>query len=131
MNSLLTPSVAIKPSPLDRAATSAVAGRRQGQVKFSDLATDRQKQNKEQVAAETAQELIASTLVQPVLDRMIDDPLRSELFHGGEGEKMFQRQANGYLAKNIVRGANFPVVQSVYRKLLNPHPTGVSLNQVI
>lgn len=112
------------------AAMRAMAVQSKSTLRYSDVATDRQGQSKEETAMQAAEQLVASVLVQPVLDQMIEDPFRSEMFHGGEGEKMFQRQANHLMAQRVVQGAHFPVVQSVYQKLLKSNTPANPLNRL-
>ncbi len=54
-----------------------------------------------QAAYEAAQQLVATTFIQPVLGQMRQDPFRSELFHGGFAEDAFQQQLDVRLAPGI------------------------------
>jgi len=65
-----------------------------------------------------AQQLVASTLVMPMLAQMQDDPFRSDLFHGGSAEDMFNSQLNIELADRIVAKANFPIVDQIYQSTI-------------
>jgi len=69
-------------------------------------------------AREAAQQLIATTLVMPILSQARKDPFRSEMFHGGFGEDAFGAQLDTVLADRIAAGPQMqPLVDSVYRQL--------------
>ncbi len=69
-------------------------------------------------ARKAAQEFVASTFIQPLLDQMRKDPFRSKLFHGGQAEDMFSQQLNRKLADRIVASTRLPIVDTVYREIL-------------
>jgi hypothetical protein len=88
-----------------------------------------------QAAYEAAQQLVATTFIQPVLDQVRQDPFRSELFHGGFAEDAFQQQLDVQLSQRIVasardgdslRSPGLPVVDSVFRKLTARDGQGVA-----
>lgn len=64
-----------------------------------------------------AQSLVATTLVQPLLEQARQDPFRTELFHGGFGEDAFAQQLDTLLADRITGRAASPIVDAVYRSL--------------
>ncbi len=84
--------------------------------RFEDLLRGAQAQAPD-VARESAEQLVAITLVQPLLDAAQNDPFASGLFHGGQGERIFQQQINALLGERITKQANFPVVDAVYRAI--------------
>ena len=75
-------------------------------------------QTSEQTVRQAAQQLVASTLVLPVLAQAHKDPLRSDLFHGGQAEEMFQSQLDTQLADRMMARSRMPIVDSVYRGIM-------------
>jgi len=85
---------------------------------FSQMLTDRMGHRVDgDPVRDAAKELVAFGLIMPMLQQMQDDPFRSELFHGGQGEKMFNAQLNQHLAKRIVGRMNMPLVDAVYQQI--------------
>ena len=68
-------------------------------------------------ARESAEELIAFGLIAPLLKMARNDPFKSELFHGGQGEKAFGNQLDQRIARHIVDGMNLPIVDAVHRRI--------------
>jgi hypothetical protein len=66
-----------------------------------------------QEAREAAEQLVATTLVQPLLQQMRNDPFKSDLMHGGMAEDAFGAQLDTQLADRIVRRANWPLVERI------------------
>lgn len=64
-------------------------------------------------ARQAAEQLVATTLVQPLLQQMRNDPLRSDLMHGGLTEDAFGAQLDTELADRIVRRAHWPIVERI------------------
>lgn len=85
-----------------------------------DAATDRILKSKETQAYEAAQSLVATTLIQPILSQIRDDPFRSALFHGGTAEDAFGAQLDTILADRITQASNFPIVDSIYNRTFAP-----------
>ena len=81
---------------------------------------------------EASEQLVASAFVLPILQKMQDDPFRSDMFHGGSGEDMFAQQWNTHVADDIVKRANFPMVDAVYNQIMrqaNPSVTAHAASQ--
>ena len=74
----------------------------------------------EEPAREAAEELVAFALVMPMMKMARNSPFKSELFHGGRGEKAFGNRLDQLLARRIVGGSNLPVVDAVHRQLTGP-----------
>jgi len=74
--------------------------------------------SRDQAVRTAAEQLVASTLVLPLLAQMQDDPFRTDLFHGGSAEDMFAAQLNTHLADRIVAKANLPIVEQIYQSAL-------------
>ncbi|MEX0777201.1 MAG: rod-binding protein [Phycisphaeraceae bacterium] len=68
-------------------------------------------------AREAARQLVSIALIQPVLTKAHEDPFKTEMFHGGQGEAMFQQQLDTILADRITHRANFPLVDAVYQQI--------------
>lgn len=71
-----------------------------------------------ELARQTAEELVATALVQPLLAQLRDNPFKSDLFHGGQAEDIFGQQLDTILSDRIVQGSRLPVVDAVYRTLM-------------
>lgn len=67
---------------------------------------------------EAAQQLVSSSLIQPLLAEAQKDPFRTDLFHGGQGEEVFQQQFNQAIADRITSRSNLSVVDAIYRKIM-------------
>lgn len=95
--------------------------------KIGDAATDRRTATREQEARLVAEQLVASTLVLPILSQARNDPFKSDLFHGGKGEEMFGSQLDTILAERITSSSRMPIVDAVYRSITRtPQPSGVA-----
>lgn len=64
-----------------------------------------------------AQQLVATTLIQPMLAKMREDPFKSDLFHGGRAEEIFGQQLDVIYSERIVSRADFSVVDAVYNNM--------------
>lgn len=66
---------------------------------------------------ETAQQLVASTFIMPLLQQMREDPFKSEMFHGGFTEDAFGQQLDTILADRIAQRTGGSIVDAVYRSI--------------
>ncbi len=64
-----------------------------------------------------SEQLVATTLVQPMFAQMREDPFRSDLFHGGRTEEIFGQQLDTILSERVVSRADFAIVDAVYRSI--------------
>ncbi len=64
-----------------------------------------------------AEQLVATTFVQPMLAKMREDPFKSDLFHGGQAEEVFGQQLDTLLAERVTSRADFSIVDAVYRSI--------------
>ncbi|MEZ6244184.1 MAG: hypothetical protein R3B57_14210 [Phycisphaerales bacterium] len=72
----------------------------------------------EEVARESAQSLIAITLVQPVLAQLRESSMAAPPFEPTPAEKQFRALQDARLAQDLVRHAKFPLVEQVARGVL-------------
>jgi len=90
---------------------------------MTDAAPDRTAVDPATKARQSAQQFVATALIQPILDQMQNDPFQTAKFHGGTGEKLFAQQLHTALADRIAGSARLPIVDAVYRKLMHQQPT--------
>jgi len=64
------------------------------------------------------EELVARTLVGPILEKLSNDPLNSGLFERGHAEKALRPLLEAEVAKDIVAGMRTGFVDHVARRLL-------------
>lgn len=114
----------LRAAPVDAAPDAAGADRSAkarasfahilGQRMKSDLSPQRQR---EQVYR-NVEELVAQTLVAPVLERLGNDPLNSGLFERGHAEKALRPLLEAEVSKKIVAGMRTRLVDHMARRLL-------------
>jgi len=76
---------------------------------------------------ETAEELVAITLVQPVLAQMRESSFAAEPFAPTDAEKRFGAQYDAAIARQIVRSGRFPLVDQLARQMrLRSESAGLS-----
>ena len=64
-----------------------------------------------------AEQLVATTFIQPMLAKMREDPFKSDLFHGGRTEEIFGEQLDTILSERIVSRSDFSIVDAVYNSI--------------
>ena len=74
-------------------------------------------QGEEEQLREAAEKLVATTLIMPMFEQLRNDPLATDLFHGGRGEEIFQQQMDQVLSDRIAGATRFDLVDSVYKHL--------------
>ena len=74
-------------------------------------------QGEEAQLREAAEKLVSTTLIMPMFEQLRNDPLASDLFHGGQGEKIFQQQMDQVLSDRIAGATRFDLVDAVYKHL--------------
>lgn len=72
---------------------------------------------KDATLRKAAEQLVATTFIQPMLAKMRDDPFKSDLFHGGRTEEIFGEQLDTILSERIVARADFSIVDAVYNTI--------------
>ncbi len=68
-------------------------------------------------AREAAEQLVATTLVSPLLAELRTQPLDAKLFHGGFAEDAFRQQLDTALADEIVKSSRFPLVDRIQAQI--------------
>ena len=77
-------------------------------------------------AKDAAERFVAQVLVQPLLKQLRDTDNAAPPFQPTEAEKTFRGIADAQIALDVVRGSNFPLVDSVARGLLSQNRTEVA-----
>ena len=66
---------------------------------------------------EAAEKLVSTTMIMPMFEQLRNDPLATNLFHGGRGEKIFQQQMDQILSDRVAGATRFDLVDAVYKQL--------------
>jgi Rod binding domain-containing protein len=108
------------PSSAAEAASRARQATRGTQGAFEELARvnfqrSASASSQEQAARHAANQLVATAFVKPLLQQVHQSAFRSELFHGGAGERMFQDHLDTILAERITQRTGFAVAEQIYR----------------
>lgn len=113
----LTPAAA--PALLNRPSGEGFAQRLQSlQARASqDAPVDQTDADREEDLRKAAEQLVATTFIQPMLAKMREDPFKSDLFHGGRTEEIFGEQLDTILSERIVSRADFSIVDAVYNRI--------------
>lgn len=74
--------------------------------------TDRETQIRE-----SAEKLVASTFVLPLLQQMRESPFETEMFAPGQGEKLFRQRLDTVLADRIAGSPGFPLVDTLVDRM--------------
>lgn len=74
--------------------------------------------NTPEAARQAAEEFVAMSLVQPLLAQLRSTNHTAAPFAPSSGEAQFQQMLDANIAQNIVRAKQFPLVESVARKLM-------------
>lgn len=112
----LTPAAA--PAVLNRPSGEGFAQRLQAlQASASQSAIDGVDADRAKELRKAAEQLVATTFIQPMLAKMREDPFKSDLFHGGRTEEIFGEQLDTILSERIVSRSNFSIVDAVYNSI--------------
>jgi len=65
-----------------------------------------------------AEQLVATTLILPILNEVQADPFRTEMFHGGMAEDIFRKQLDTIMADRIAKKADLPVVDVICDRIM-------------
>ncbi|MFW5682230.1 MAG: hypothetical protein ACOC1G_04415 [Phycisphaeraceae bacterium] len=66
---------------------------------------------------ESAEKLVASTFVLPLLQQMRESPFETEMFAPGQGEKLFRQRLDTVLADRIAGSPGFPLVDTLVDRM--------------
>ncbi len=66
---------------------------------------------------EAAEELVAITLVQPILAQLRESDMGAEPFAPSDGEKRFGALYDAEIARRMVQGRSFPLVDALARQM--------------
>lgn len=78
-----------------------------------DVSTREAAEKRETELRSAAEQLVATTFIMPLFSQLRNDPMASEMFHGGRGEKVFQQQLDQILSDRISTGSGFDLVDTV------------------
>lgn len=74
-------------------------------------------QSPEAQLREASEMYVSTAFIMPMFERLRNDPLAANLFHGGRGEKIFQQQLDQVLSDRIAGATRFDLVDSIYKQL--------------
>ncbi|MEM7623655.1 MAG: hypothetical protein AAF235_10695 [Planctomycetota bacterium] len=101
----------LDPAQRDFAGLLGIAERRAGTVPESE-------QDPEKLARDTAERFVSVALVQPILDMARENNNAAPPFQPSRGEKQFRGLIDASTSMEVVRSANFPLVDRLARQLL-------------
>lgn len=85
--------------------------------RFADMLDDaRREQQPADKTREAAQDLVSIAFLLPLLKQARQDPFRSDLFHGGQGEEIFGAQLDEKIAGRMAQSMKLPLADAVYRQ---------------
>jgi hypothetical protein len=113
-------------SPSGGAAATAPAASFRDLVDPKDFAQDRPKLSRSDQALQAARDAVAVNLIEPILAQSHQDPFKVDMFHGGQAETMFQQRMDQVLATRLTQRTNMPVVDAIYRKLMQREARGAA-----
>ncbi len=64
-----------------------------------------------------ANQLVAVAFIKPLMAQMRESPFRNGMFHGGQGETIFQEHLDTVIADRISARSNFSIADAVYRRM--------------
>ncbi|MCL4199008.1 MAG: hypothetical protein KJZ69_16080 [Phycisphaerales bacterium] len=114
----------LRAAPAEAAPDSAEADRAaDAPASFARILSQRMKsdlspQRRREQVYRNVEELVAQTLVVPVLERLGSDPLNSGLFERGDAEKALRPLLEAEVSKKIVAGMRTRLVDHMARRLL-------------
>lgn len=76
-------------------------------------------ESQEAAVRKTAEELVAITMVQPVLAQLRETNNAAAPFGPTQAEKQFGALQDARVAQDIVRGSKFPIVDQIAQQMLN------------
>ncbi|MEX2673300.1 MAG: rod-binding protein [Phycisphaeraceae bacterium] len=118
------------PNPAATAMSVHEAGQRPsvGGADFESALTAAGETGSRGEVRKAAQQLVSQAFLMPMMKMMRDDPFKSDLFHGGQGEDIFAAQLDEKLADSMASQMNLPVVEAVYQKFAAQLSPNISPN---
>ncbi len=75
-------------------------------------------------ARDAAAQWVGVAFFQPLLDQMQNDPLRTDLFHGGYGERVWSQELNTILRERMAEASSFELAEVIVDRLMGPQAAG-------
>ena len=119
-------------NPLDRLMDGQVQAQRTRAMvdgprgEADNFAAHLKKHTPEQIeeAREAAAQWVGVAFFQPLLDQMQDDPLRTDLFHGGYGERVWSQELNSILRERMAEASSFELADVIVDRLMGSQEAG-------
>ena len=83
-----------------------------------------------------ANQLVSVAFIKPLMAQMRESPFKNEMFHGGQGETIFQEHLDTVIADRISSRSDFSIADAVYRRMskaasaVNTGSTSPQINQL-
>lgn len=106
----------------DGAVKSTLASRQESFSQAISRAANRLPLTKEAKARQTAQQFVASSLVEPILKQMRSSENVAPPLGPSKAEQQFRSLMDTQIAQNIVKRSHWPVVDRIAKDLLNRSP---------
>lgn len=97
-----------------------VQGDREKFTELMRVSFDRQNgggDSREKQLRDTANQLVSVAFIKPMMAQMRESPFKNEMFHGGQGETVFQEHLDTVLADRIASRTNYSLADAIYRKI--------------
>ena len=72
---------------------------------------------KEKQLKDAANQLVSVAFIKPMMAQMRESPFKNEMFHGGQGETVFQEHLDTVLADRVASRSRFSIADAIYRKI--------------
>jgi Rod binding domain-containing protein len=96
-----------------------IAAPRRGENFAQELVRETASGDRQQLRG-AAEQLVASSFIQPILAQLRESPFAAGPFAPGLTERQFTPLLDQHLADRIVRGANLPLVDVIVERLAGP-----------
>ena len=85
-------------------------------------------QSEDEQLKELTEMLVSTAFIMPMFEKMRNDPLASNLFHGGRGEKVFQQQLDQVISDRISSASSLGLADALYNQFSRGKRTGQAVN---
>ena len=72
---------------------------------------------KEKQLKDAANQLVSVAFIKPMMAQMRQSPFKNEMFHGGQGETVFQEHLDTVMADRIAGRTNYSLADAIYRRI--------------